>query len=244
MDAELVQVIKLFRGVLRGSTMIKSKIKISKQDGFTLLEMLVVILIIGILGGIAVLGLKSANRTARVQSCKVEVSSVYSAALAYKSDNTDSITEVYDPTLKTTLNPLYPNYLQPLTSNLRYKIQYKWQSVDISYIQIFDYSIIYSITGVIPDATSWGVGSLITVSGNANNDFNVKNMPISLFTLGTPTTFKVATNLPNALVNASPFTGTKATINVPTIVLTDLLTNSILAPLTSAAPESACNSLS
>lgn len=225
--------------------MIASKTRSSNQDGFTLLEMLVVILIIGILAGIATIGLKGASRTARVQSCKVEVTSVYTAALAYKNDNTDIITDTYDPTLRSTLNPLYPNYLQPISANTRYKIQYKWKSANISFIQILGGSIFFTLaTGEITDASTWGVGSLITVTGNPTTDLNVKNIPISEYSPGPPVLFKVATNLADLPVNASAFTTTKATTNVPAVEVTDLRTNTVLTPTIPTSPESACNVLS
>jgi prepilin-type N-terminal cleavage/methylation domain-containing protein len=244
MDVALVLDIKLFHGALLGNFIMRSKIKISNQNGFTLLEMLVVILIIGILAGIAIIGLKGATRTARVQSCKVEVSSVYTAALAFKNDNPDNHPDVYDPTVKSTLNPLFPNYLQPISSNARYKIQYRWKSVNISYIQILSGSILYTMgSNEITDAATWGIGTLITVSGNSNNDLNIRNIPISEYSSGTPTTFKVATNLADLAVNTSVFTTTKATSNVPTVEVVDLKTNAVLPTTIATSPESACNNL-
>jgi prepilin-type N-terminal cleavage/methylation domain-containing protein len=93
-----------------------------KDKGFTLIEVLIVLIIIGIISSIAVFGLRGAQRTSRVASCKIDVSSVYSAALAYRLDNPTTILVApaggFNLTSTTlTENPLYPKYLQPIRNN-------------------------------------------------------------------------------------------------------------------------------
>lgn len=61
------------------------------DDGFTLIEMLVVITILGILMGIAVLGFSGANRAAIIKSCKVDYLSVQSALTSLKNDYPDEV---------------------------------------------------------------------------------------------------------------------------------------------------------
>jgi prepilin-type N-terminal cleavage/methylation domain-containing protein len=56
------------------------------DDGFTLIEMLVVVTILGILMGIAVLGFSGFNRLAIIKSCKVDYQSVQSALNSLKND--------------------------------------------------------------------------------------------------------------------------------------------------------------
>ena len=62
------------------------------NDGFTLIEMLVVITILGILMGIAVLGFSGANRASIIKSCKVDYQSVQSALSSLKNDYPDLAT--------------------------------------------------------------------------------------------------------------------------------------------------------
>lgn len=100
--------------------------KLSRKDkGFTLIEVLIVMIVIGIISSIAVLGLKAAQRTSIVASCKVDVSSVYSAALAYLLDNPVPNVILVNGTAdltkaNTSENPLYPQYLQPISSKTNY----------------------------------------------------------------------------------------------------------------------------
>lgn len=62
------------------------------NDGFTLIEMLVVITILGILMGIAVLGFSGADRASTIKSCKVDYQSVQSALSSLKNDYPDLAT--------------------------------------------------------------------------------------------------------------------------------------------------------
>lgn len=89
-----------------------------RDSGFTLIELLFVIAIIGIIASIATLGFTGINRTSRVNSCKVDWSTVNSAALAWRNDNPSGSlgsTELYS---KLTNNTLYTaGYMTPLINN-------------------------------------------------------------------------------------------------------------------------------
>jgi prepilin-type N-terminal cleavage/methylation domain-containing protein len=97
----------------------------NRDSGFTLIELLVVIAIIGVIASIATLGFSGINRTSRVNSCKVDWTTVNSAALAWRNDNpagTLGSTELYS---KLTNNTLYTSgYMTPLIdSKAFYKIE-------------------------------------------------------------------------------------------------------------------------
>jgi prepilin-type N-terminal cleavage/methylation domain-containing protein len=72
--------------------MINNLKKKNFENGFTLIEMLVVITILGILMGIAVLGFSGANRASIIKSCKVDYLSVQSALNSLKNDYPDGVT--------------------------------------------------------------------------------------------------------------------------------------------------------
>lgn len=88
-----------------------------KEEGFTLVELLIVMIVISILAGIAVLSFSGATRTSAVSACATDIRAVNAAITAYSSD--------YPSDLITSSN-LYGNtgtlvtngYLSPLdTSN-------------------------------------------------------------------------------------------------------------------------------
>lgn len=54
--------------------------------GFTLVEVLVVMIILGLLSGIAIISVTGAQRTARVGACKTEFAAVQAALSAYSND--------------------------------------------------------------------------------------------------------------------------------------------------------------
>jgi general secretion pathway protein G len=94
------------------------------ESGFTLIEMLVVITILGILMGIAVLGFSGADRAATIKSCKVDFQSVQSALNSLKNDYPDLATvgsapltsaDLYSRTEVGTLANL--GYMSPLNDN-------------------------------------------------------------------------------------------------------------------------------
>lgn len=61
--------------------------KSKKEEGFTLIEMLIAIVILSVLLGIATLGFSGARRASYVNSCKVEFAAVESAINSYRNDN-------------------------------------------------------------------------------------------------------------------------------------------------------------
>lgn len=74
------------------------------RRGFTLVEMLVVILIVGILVGAMMLLLGSANHAAEAAKIISDLRSLKSAAMLYYLDNPDGPAPQIDPDLKTRMD--------------------------------------------------------------------------------------------------------------------------------------------
>lgn len=109
--------------------------KIKLDSGFTLIELLAVIILIGILTSIANLGYNSVLKSSRINSCRVDWSTVNAATISYASDNPNGATsstsltstEIY-ATPQTGYSLTSLNYMKPLIDNRAY-----YQiSVDIS----------------------------------------------------------------------------------------------------------------
>lgn len=66
----------------------------SGSDGFTLVEVIAVILILGVLVGVAVINLGSANRSGQVSACQTDFQTVSAALSAYKNDRTETLTNL------------------------------------------------------------------------------------------------------------------------------------------------------
>lgn len=66
----------------------------TRDAGFTLIELMVVIIILGVLATIAVLSLTSANRTSQVSACKTDFKSVAAALSTYRNDRVDDLTNL------------------------------------------------------------------------------------------------------------------------------------------------------
>lgn len=82
------------------------------SNGFSLVELLVVIIILGILAGIAVLGFSGAKNLSQKRACEVDFASVSSAIESYKSDFPNDDLSVL--TLDKLINE---NYLEVLASS-------------------------------------------------------------------------------------------------------------------------------
>jgi prepilin-type N-terminal cleavage/methylation domain-containing protein len=68
-----------------------------QASGFTLIEVMVVVVILGLLSSIAVISVTGAQKTARVGACKTEFAAAAAALSAYKNDtNTSSATTISD----------------------------------------------------------------------------------------------------------------------------------------------------
>lgn len=64
---------------------------VSDPDGFTLVELLVTIAIIGVLAGVAVLSLNSSQSSSARQACRTSYQAVLLAVTGYKSDTSTAL---------------------------------------------------------------------------------------------------------------------------------------------------------
>jgi prepilin-type N-terminal cleavage/methylation domain-containing protein len=79
--------------------------------GLSLIELLVVIIILGILSGIAVLGLSGARNLSQQRACEVDYASTVSALKSYKNDWPDE--PISSLTLQTLISEGYLEELKP-----------------------------------------------------------------------------------------------------------------------------------
>lgn len=107
----------------------------NQDNGFTLIEMLVVVLILGILSSIAVVSVIGITRNANVKSCETDWRSVSNAATAYINDNPGvALTklELYSKNKDKTVNDLTGaslsglGYMSPFSEPGSYKIKLGW----------------------------------------------------------------------------------------------------------------------
>ena len=59
----------------------------AREEGFTLVEMLVVVLILGMLASVAVIGINGVRRSATVEACQTDWQSLTSAVQSYGTDH-------------------------------------------------------------------------------------------------------------------------------------------------------------
>lgn len=99
--------------------------RLRRDQGFTLIEMIVVVIIIGILAGVAVISLTSANRTGQVAACKADFKAVSSALSAYRNDRVDDLTNLdlgYPGGTGVGPSLVSLGYIVPLIENGSYRI--------------------------------------------------------------------------------------------------------------------------
>lgn len=65
----------------------RKKLHIDKSSGFTLIEVMLVVMIIGLLAGLVVVNVSSTTRRAVVTACKIDWKIVDNAVKAYQIDN-------------------------------------------------------------------------------------------------------------------------------------------------------------
>lgn len=65
--------------------------RLAKEEGFTLVEVMVTMLVLGVLAGIAVLSLTSARNTSVQNACKTSAQALILAVSSYRSDNSGAL---------------------------------------------------------------------------------------------------------------------------------------------------------
>jgi general secretion pathway protein G len=98
-----------------------------KDDGFTLVELLIVIIILGVLAGIVVFSVQAFQNRGETAACKADFKSVETALEAYYAQNSDyPATDDGNPATKTDgLQGLVTGgYLKEVPSSPKYTITY------------------------------------------------------------------------------------------------------------------------
>jgi prepilin-type N-terminal cleavage/methylation domain-containing protein len=102
---------------LRGIQVFKRLRAIRRTDqGFTLTELLIVIVILGVLTGIVVLAVGQFSNRGEVSACKAAVKTTEVAVENYRANNSG--------TLPTDLNALIPDYLRTHPNTSKYTVEY------------------------------------------------------------------------------------------------------------------------
>jgi prepilin-type N-terminal cleavage/methylation domain-containing protein len=86
------------------------------DHGFTLTELLIVIVILGVLTGIVVLAVGQFSNRGEVSACKAAVKTTEVAVENYRANNSG--------TLPTTLDVLIPDYLRTHPNTSKYTVEY------------------------------------------------------------------------------------------------------------------------
>jgi len=86
------------------------------DQGFTLTELLIVIVILGVLTGIVVLAVGQFSNRGEVSACKAAVKTTEVAVENYRANNSG--------TLPTNLNALIPDYLRSDPNTTKYTVEY------------------------------------------------------------------------------------------------------------------------
>lgn len=93
------------------------------QKGFTLVELMVVVVILGILATLAVQTLGDKTTDAKLNKAKADLRTIASALELYKIDNGD-YPDADNPSSTALNNPLVPTYLKKIPKGLTYSYKY------------------------------------------------------------------------------------------------------------------------
>jgi general secretion pathway protein G len=85
------------------------------DEGFTLVELLIVIVILGVLAGIVVFAVNGITDRGELAACKADVQSVQTAAEAYYAKNTD---------YPATVDGLAPDFIKTIPHPTKYSVTY------------------------------------------------------------------------------------------------------------------------
>lgn len=80
--------------------------KCKAQQGLSLIELLVVVIILGILSGIAVLGLSGVRNLSELRACEAELANIKLAVTSFKNDYQPNPADFSDPLLLQRLRDL------------------------------------------------------------------------------------------------------------------------------------------
>lgn len=93
----------------------------SRDNGFTLVEMLIVVILLGIVATIAVLSLSSVNENSQVSACRTDYQAVNAAIAAYRNDFSGDLSLADNPEYAAGSQPTSQQKLNlySATSNLK-----------------------------------------------------------------------------------------------------------------------------
>jgi prepilin-type N-terminal cleavage/methylation domain-containing protein len=101
------------------------------DKGFTLVELLIVIVILGVLAGIVVFAVNGITDRGEIAACKADVKSVQVASEAYYAKNNVYAQKIeQDTATPPTWTSLVPNFLQTAPKSTKYKISYLVSATD------------------------------------------------------------------------------------------------------------------
>jgi prepilin-type N-terminal cleavage/methylation domain-containing protein len=101
------------------------KARRDSEGGFTLIEVLITVVILGIVSSIAVIAVGATVRNAQIKSCIADWNSIYVAANAWQSDQTiGNITPTSYPTITDLVTQGY--LVKPDNAEAKYTIGLSW----------------------------------------------------------------------------------------------------------------------